>query len=543
MKKKVIIYNPLGTPGYIIDSFYAYNGLTLAIPLLNAGYEVELFDANSDENASKELINSFDNDIICLGISAMTGYQIKDGLDVARSIKQLNSNITIVWGGPHPSLLPEQTLKHNLVDIIVRGQGTYTFLELVDALYYKKSLFSIKGIGFKEHNKIFLTEESLFKPLKEFNGYPFQLIKNIETKKWSTFNYNSSEGCPWNCGFCANKTMYKSRWFGYPVEPILRDIKYIINKTNLNNISFVDTNMFVDKKRIINFAEELIKQNIDIKWLASGRIDQFLNYSSDELKLIASSGLTTLLLGLESGSQRLLNKMNKNINVNKYLKGIEYLNSFNIKFAGLFMIGLPTETEEEMEETFNLMRIINDYQNGSIILAIYTPYPGSEMFKECVELGFEMPDSFEKWGDFTQDKINTTWQNPNIKLKFDCIIAELHMKKNEYNLETDLLAKEIKKEGNNNILIWGAALTGAYLLKAAEKNNLNVLGFIDNNLEKINKKWFEKNIFSFNDAPLKYADAIVIASKGYEREIIKQIKKEKNINCKIYGLLKTNYYD
>jgi len=146
--------------------------LTIATPLDIAGYKVKIIDQRVEKYWKKILLDELKKEPICVGISSMTGPQIKYALEVSKLVKQ-NSNIPVVWGGVHPSLLPEQTLKNDFVDIVVQGEGEETFYELVRALKDKSTLNGIKGIWYKEDGKL---KRNPPRPFIDLNQQPFYLI-------------------------------------------------------------------------------------------------------------------------------------------------------------------------------------------------------------------------------------------------------------------------------------------------------------------------------------------------------------------------------
>lgn len=241
IKKKVVLYNPVTDERFVQRNLQL--GLLAISSILNKkGYEVIII-YKRDKSVSE--IIELCKDAVCFGVTTMTGYQIKDGLRISKEIKKIYKDLPIVWGGWHPSVLPIQTLKNKVVDIVVIGQGQRTFYELVKSLYNKKDIKNVKGICFKRNKEIIVTEKRELESINNFPQIPYEII-NIENFIFKseigerTLSYFSSQGCPYNCSFCEEQTIFKRRWLPLKASRVVNDIKNLYDKYKLDALYIID---------------------------------------------------------------------------------------------------------------------------------------------------------------------------------------------------------------------------------------------------------------------------------------------------------------
>ena len=194
--------------------------LAVAAPVLKAGYSVKLFDQRT-QTINEDILSRFiSNDLICVGISSMTGTQIRNALQFSKLIRKLtDGKVPVVWGGPHPSIIPEQTVMNENVDVVVIGEGEDSFLELVRAIESKNKLSDVKSVMYKNGEKNVKTEERALLDIEDLLPVPWQLIdvekyihRDMYIKECSRVLDlgQTSRGCPYQCGFCCSATIRKS---------------------------------------------------------------------------------------------------------------------------------------------------------------------------------------------------------------------------------------------------------------------------------------------------------------------------------------------
>jgi len=355
------------------------------------GYEVKILDRNVEINTIEEM-KKFSPDI--LGISSLTGPMIIDGLGVTKKTKELfGDKVTTVWGGIHPSLLPEETLRNSYIDLVVRGEGEHTFLELLQALEKGSSLENVRGIGYKRDGGTVLTEERPFiKNLDELPTPAWHLVKAKKYLKHET-PLLTSRGCPHRCAFCYNQKFNKRNWRGMSVERVLQEIKYLESLQPIKRLKFYDDNLTADKKRFFTLLEGIPK---NYPLYVETRVDYIDNEFIDRIRKFSDP---YLFIGVESGSPSLLKKMQKDLTIPQIKQAFKLLNQNNIPATASFMIGLPGESKEEVQMT---LRLIEEINPARFTCCIYTPYPGSLFYDEIVEANLaKLPQSLEEWGQFS----------------------------------------------------------------------------------------------------------------------------------------------
>lgn len=420
MKTVAIIY-----PDYKVENLpIPLAPLYLAAWLQKFGYDVKILDTRVlDYDAS------FFNGVGVVGISAMTGSQIKFGLEIAKKIKKDFKDIPLVWGGIHLSLLPEQAIENEFVDYVVTGEGEQTFYELVEHIFSDKNvsdIASIKGLVYQDENgQIKRNSEREFISLDEIPLVPYDLLK--QTKCYHVdkqIAYQSSRGCPYNCSFCYNQTVNHKRWRGKSPEIVIRDLKYLKKTFNVSSVNFVDDQALVKKTRTLKIAELFIKEELNINWSASVTVNSFHNYTDDEVKLLKKSGLKALAFGAESGSERILHLLHKDTHVQKFYEVARKCQRQKLGATFYFMMGFPWETEEDVEKTFRVIDILSKI--GSLVylkgIMRLTPYPGTECFDIAREQGCEFPQNFEEWDEYGHTtNVQLPWLDEKTQKKYDLI--------------------------------------------------------------------------------------------------------------------------
>lgn len=393
---------------------------------LHNKYSVEIIDERvepNDINITEKL-----KEVFVVGISATTSYQIINGLRFARKVRNYNKHIKIVWGGWHASLMPYETIKHELVDIIIIGQGERIIDILLGHLVRQKDLGSVPNILYKtKTGEIVSTKQQIFHdlqmPLSMIEGYQYVSMEKYIHSSWGSnkiLGYESSRGCPFACEFCSIGALFKKKWYGLPPENVINDIMYLKENYHIDAIHFFDNNFFVDKKRAFDIADNLKLNKIDIKWDGTVVTRQFLNFTKKEIEYLKTSGFYRIIAGIESGDQDVLDKINKKHRNDEVLELVKRCKEFNILPSLSFMVGFPWDPEKDTINTIKLIeQIKNLNSNTEILLFIFSPYLGTPLYEIAKEFSMHFPVSLEGWSEFTYDKPNTPWVTKQLRRKMD----------------------------------------------------------------------------------------------------------------------------
>ena len=410
MSKKVVFF----FPSFASTEATAPLGiLAVATPLIQAGYGVCLIDSTITPDYKKRVLEEV-KDAICLGISLVTGPMIRETAEIARAIKEWNPDFPVILGGWHPSLLPTQTLEAPYVDIVVRGQGEDSMLEVVRHLESKSAMDLVAGIGFKRDGKLIFTAERPLRPIadlpsKAYHLADFDAYERVCGRRWAM--YTSSLACPFNCAYCTNAGVYGRKWNALPASQFVEETVDLTRRYNLEMLWVVDDNFLVDLDRAREISEGLVRANASFHWSIQATTNLVARLSIGDLKLLKRSGLQQICQGAESGSAKVLEAMNKDFQdfdsiYESAARCVEagIRPSFNIIFA------FPGEGPAERRETIRfILDMCSKFPGAEFWTNIFTPYPGAPVMARAKEIGIEMPTTFEGWADFFPRYTELPW--------------------------------------------------------------------------------------------------------------------------------------
>ncbi|NQU77212.1 B12-binding domain-containing radical SAM protein [Candidatus Falkowbacteria bacterium] len=413
--------------------------LMIAGPLIEKGFKVKLIDQRFEDDWKIKLEKELEKGPLLVGFTVMTGKQILEALAVSRIVKE-KSQAKVVWGGVHASLLPEQTLKNKNIDMVVIGEGERTFLELARALKNKEDISEIKGIGCKIEDKILLSERDGFIDLNDLSILPYHLLEDIEyyvSKKSKVTGKDAREmalftsrGCPHRCGFCYNMKFNRRRWRAMDAERVIKEMEFLRNNFKINAFNIQDDEFFVDAARVERICKLIKEKEWKIEIYSAARVNQTADLmSKDLLGDLVALGFLGIVFGVETGSQKILELINKDITYEQVIKTIDRFKEIGMMSKYCFMAGFPNETMEDFYRTTDFIYKMKERDTSVRIppIRIFTPYPGIPLWDLCVEKGFKPPRSLEEWASFDFDTVKMPWvtkkltkrvKNVNIMLSY-----------------------------------------------------------------------------------------------------------------------------
>lgn len=404
--------------------------LTVAAPLDRKGYDIKIVDSDLEEDYIEKILEYSEN-AICIGITSITGYQICDGLKISKAVKKKFPKLPIVWGGWHATVAPKETATSPYIDVAVKGQGEVTFQELVYAFEKNKSIDKIKGIAFKKKGKVVMNPLRPFEDLNKFPPIPYHLIdieKYISARheRERTIEYRSSQGCPFHCNFCAESCMTGMRWSGLKAERVVGELENLVKKYKIESILFFENNFFLDKERVRKISKGVLKKKLKIKMRnMNARVRGFNNFEPELMKLIKKAGVRDILIGAESGNQKVLDLINKRIKVGDITETKRICHKYGLMPFVSLMTGFPFEEvpfEEEFNDTLNLIERIQEFDNNNFFFVnIYLSYPGTELYEYGLKKGLEKKKSLEEWSKF-----DLTTKNPWVPEGFEKKIEHIN---------------------------------------------------------------------------------------------------------------------
>jgi len=385
--------------------------LYLAASLRQEGFGVRIFDMRLEDYRGLCIGNP-----LFVGISCMSGMQIKYALDFAEHVKAQGVSCPLVWGGVHPTMLPEQTANDDLVDIVVRGEGELIIRDLARRLSAGESIDDVKGITYKQYGEIRNTPDADVPDLDSLPvDLPYELLQldKYPSLKSGRFHIQTSRGCPHRCGFCYISMFSKQKWRGKSAERVLNEIEYVMRKfPHVNIIDPIDDNVFVDKKRVEDICQGLLDRKLNVKWRANCRFDYCSTYNREFFELLERSGCVELDFGGESGSRHLQEFIHKDITADQMLRSVDALRNWapSIEPYVSWMSGLPGETDDDLAETFDLMDRMSavNPKTQHYGIFIYTPFP-SPVLSQLPE--FTMPTSLREWSKIAVFRFDPPWHS------------------------------------------------------------------------------------------------------------------------------------
>ena len=363
----------------------------------NQAWDVRIYDSQVDERDFRELLGEFSPDIV--GITCQSAL-VYSSLETASIVKQKMPDSLVVVGGVHASLRPQDLLSSEYVDLVVRGEGEETFLEICDAFQKQGSFEGITGISYKGRLPG-ITNNPDRAITADLDTYPMPALDLVPIEKYRISPdmrtgsrlglIITSRGCPYACMFCANKLLTKRTYRLRSIPSVIEEIEYYLEHYKINQLMIFDDNFAVNKRRTLALCEEFIKRGYPEKfsWWAEARVDVL---DEEVLSAMKRAGCSIISLGLESGNQRLLDMIKKNITLEQTRKTLEIIHKVGIKSRASFILGLPTETRAESRQT---VRFAYSLPLDQVRFSIATPFPGTELWDIAVKEGRIDPENID----------------------------------------------------------------------------------------------------------------------------------------------------
>ena len=328
-----------------------------------------------------EKLSSQNPDII--GISVFTENRIS-ALKLASLSKELFPQAKIILGGPHPTVMYMQLLQNYNIDAVVIGEGEITFLEIVKAIEQNKSFETINGIAYKSHSgKIKITRPRDLIPNLDILPIPAYHHFNLSERPSaiSGMQVVFSRGCPFKCQFCAESAFWQNKFRPRSIHKCIDELFYLTNHYSFPKFIFFDALLSVNKKRTIELCKAIIEKEINIKWGARLRLD---NIDKETLLWLKKAGCIGISYGVESGSRKILNNINKKISIDQIVRGFDLTHEAGLKVEASLIVGSPGESWKTIFETDSLLKKILPDKMYIIPAKIY---PGTPLYNVAKQKG------------------------------------------------------------------------------------------------------------------------------------------------------------
>lgn len=334
---------------------------------------------------------------------------------IAKEIKSLDNEIKIIMGGTHVSFRTEDVL--NTVDVVIRGEGEEILKEILEGMPLKK----ISGISFKDNGKIINNPEREL--ICDINSL-FPAYELFDLKKYDIIGVISSRGCPYSCSYCCATRFWKQRVRFRSPEKFLEELKYLWNR-GVRKIKIHDSTFTLDIERAKKICGLLMSNDLDFAWSCETRADCL---DEELLQLMKESGCRLVCIGVDSGSQEVLDLNKRKIKVAQMKKLFLLTKKIGLRTRAYITFGLKGETEKTVKETITFLKQTKPEQ---IMLSLATIYPGTDLQDRAIDMPEDWVKKFEGHG-----------------FGADLYLPE-SLSREEYKKLADLLWNEIKKLQQN----------------------------------------------------------------------------------------------
>nr|MBI4156727.1 radical SAM protein [Candidatus Woesearchaeota archaeon] len=321
-----------------------------------------------------------------VGMAAFT-FTIIDTLTLAKVIKEIDKNIKIVFGGPHATLFPYETLQQDVVDIVVVGEGEATFPELIENIDSYEKLARVNGLMFKDqYRKVIVTPPRDFIedldniPIPDRTLTPYHQYSSVLAKKNPLTTMVTSRGCSFRCTFCDRPQAGGKTWRANSVNRVVDEMQQI-KDLGINEILFYDDTWTMDMNRAEKICREILARKLDIGWDVRTRVDRV---SPELIRLMKKAGCLRINFGVESGTEKGLQIVKKDTNLEKVKLAFKVCKEENMDSLAYFMFGLPGENKEDMIKTLEFAKQLDA---NFCHFTVFTPFPDTEAWRNLLEKG------------------------------------------------------------------------------------------------------------------------------------------------------------
>lgn len=390
-----------------------------------------------------EIEKYFKKGIRLVGVSVMTGQPLANARDISIYVKSKHPSTKVVWGGPHATVVPE-TIEEPYLDFIIRGYGSVALADLIKKIQDKDENYdSIKGLSYKKNGIAIHNQRSKNHELTHFKDIPYELIDVNNPSYARSYNKKrmfpifSAIGCPYKCSFCVHPTIYREingrKWIPYNDDEIIEHIKYVNARYGAEHIVFMDDTSFPDLLRMERIFKKIIENKLNISMEFRGaRINEIAKMDDEFLDLLEAAGGKVLMAGIESGSDRVLRAIGKDITreqVNQVVEKIFYHQ--NITFHFNFIYGTPGETYDDLLKTKELaVSIVKKLPNAFFGFGgDWKPIPGTKLLEVAKRdyPEFKTPKTLQDWIAIDSADAKSKIVHPWYTRKFNRTIKVLQM--------------------------------------------------------------------------------------------------------------------
>ena len=398
----MLLINPASEKFGGFMSRYVPVGIPVALGYISAYLEMHGIKCNLiDEEVTditpsvlREAVKELEKPYI-VGFTALTAH-VGRGYNIAKMVKTEFPDSIVVFGGLHPTALPEEALNTGVVDFVVRGEGEEVMLHLYRAIRSGGDISKLLGVSYIQGNKIINKSQAPLIPnINDIPMFPYHLFAN---PKYDMGFMTTSRGCPYRCSYCSQRLLTGTTYRYKSAQKIIEELDILVNKYNQDQIVINDDNFCLKARRVHELCDLLIENKYPskVRFNVQTRADNVLIHGGEDLlRHMAEAGFTSMGFGLETGVQRLADLIRKDETIEDHLETSRLCKKYGMDVAFFMIFGLPTETAEDREQSYQVVKsagLLSTKYNNLI------PYPGTPLFTELENSGRVVIT--ENWGNF-----------------------------------------------------------------------------------------------------------------------------------------------
>lgn len=415
-RHKVVLYNPRAV-------FY-----TMPLALVAVGshldperYEVVVIDARLEDDPERALLAQLDG-ALCLGVTVLTGAPISDAVAASRAAKAARPDLPVVWGGWHPSMFGRECLAEPSVDVTVQAQGENTFAAICDHLAAGRGVRELgdcPGCCYRTAaGEIRTNPARALAPVDSLRPHEYRMIpveRYFALKGKPQLDYISSQGCAFRCAFCADPNVYNRKWVGLAPERVGEEVETLWHRYRFKDLNFQDETYFTYAPRVAAVSEEFLRRGLSISWAATMRADQGHRLPEETMALCRRSGLRRVIIGVEAGTQEMLDRIKKDIKLEQVFASAEKCLRHGVAVNFPFIVGFPGEPEESVRASLAVAKRLRAMSpNFETPIFYFKPYPGTALTDEAVADGYALPSTLDDWSRFDIYGSAGPWVSPDV---------------------------------------------------------------------------------------------------------------------------------
>jgi len=366
------------------------------------GDEVRVLDMQVEDSPLPQVVSESPPDVV--GITATT-VQIESAWRVARELRQL-TDTTIVLGGPHPTVLPAESVERPEVDVVVRGEGELTWAELCGRLEKRESVGGVEGITYQQNGEVIHSPDGPV--IEDVDSIPFPAFHLFRMERYSnlqptldqidgpSYPLLSSRGCPYRCNYCSQ--ILPRGWRARSPESVVSEWRWLVKELGAAEVGVLDDSFNIDRKRALAICDLIIAEGLNhVPWIMINGIRA--NLADEELLgRMREAGCIRTAFGVESGNQRILDEVvHKQLTLDQVRAAFQAAKTVGMETIGFFIIGLPGETEETMEDT---IRFACELDPVVANFSMATPFPGTKMYDQVLQQGSLLVHNWDEFAFF-----------------------------------------------------------------------------------------------------------------------------------------------